>query len=302
MPLRDVADHARLIALLARSVRRDTLPPSLLFAGPPGAGKRRTAVGVAQALNCLTPVTPDPLEIDGCGKCPACSRIERGIHPDILVVEPGDTGSIRIDQVREIVERSAYRPFEGRRRVVIVNEADAMLPAAQNAMLKTLEEPPPSSVFILMTARPDMLLPTVRSRCPQLRFSASNAEEIDPAALAIAANVLVHAAGHQAPAARLDAAKDLLTNTGRGGASDREQLASYLHAMAALLRDAELVATSGAARWLTNTSMRPAVERLAGTYRGDRGLQAFGAVDRALVALGRNAGVKIVADWVVVNL
>ena len=95
------------------------------------------------------------------GRCSTCTRIARSIHPDVIVVEPGDTGSIKIEQVRDVVDRSSYRPFEGRRRVVIVDDAPALVTAAQNALLKTLEEPPPSSVFILVTARPDALLPTV---------------------------------------------------------------------------------------------------------------------------------------------
>ena len=92
------------------------------------------------------------------------------MHADILVIEPGDTGNIKVDQVREAIDRSAYRPFEGRRRLVVVDEADALMPEAQNALLKTLEEPPPASVFVLITSRPDVLLPTVRSRCQRLRF------------------------------------------------------------------------------------------------------------------------------------
>ena len=79
-------------------------------------------------------------------------------------------GAIKVDQVREAIERAAYRPFEGRRRVVIIDEADALMIEAQNALLKTLEEPPPASVFVLVTSRPDVLLPTVRSRCQRLRF------------------------------------------------------------------------------------------------------------------------------------
>src|SRR5258706_15589440 len=93
-----------------------------------------------------------------------------GTFPDVFVIEPGENGSIKVDDVREAIERTAYRPFEGRWRVVIVDEADTLVAPAQNALLKTLEEPPSSSVFILVTARPDVLLPTVRSRCPQLRF------------------------------------------------------------------------------------------------------------------------------------
>src|SRR5206468_1176722 len=87
----------------------------------------------------------------------------RGIHPDVLVVEPGDTGSIKIEQIRDLNERTAYRPFEGRRRVVIIVDADALVASAQNALLKTLEEPPPSSVFILVTSMPDQVLPTESS-------------------------------------------------------------------------------------------------------------------------------------------
>src|SRR5207244_12047266 len=98
--------------------------------------------------------------------------------PDVPMVEPGDNGSIKIKQVRDIVDAAAYRPFEGRRRVVIFDDADALVPAAQNALLKTLEEPPPSSVFVLVTARPDSLLATVRSRCSQIRFARLSAADV----------------------------------------------------------------------------------------------------------------------------
>src|SRR5258708_5442056 len=166
MPFRDVSGHLPIVDLLKRSIDRATLPQTLLFSGPSGSGKRLTALAVAQAVNCLKPSG------DACGTCAACTKIARGVHPDVLVVEPGESGAIKIDQVRDVVERSAYRPFEGRRRVVIVDDADTLVPAAQNALLKTLEEPPSSSTFILVTARPDMLLPTVRSRCIQLAFAA----------------------------------------------------------------------------------------------------------------------------------
>jgi DNA polymerase-3 subunit delta' len=355
MPFRDLIGHRRLVGLLARSVHRGTLPPSLIFAGPSGIGKRRLATALAQALNCLSPVltSSDPrspnasepprpsseplLEIDACGRCAACSRIARGVHPDVLVIEPGDNGSIRIDEIRDMVDRASYRPFEGRRRLVIIDQADALVVAAQNALLKTLEEPPSLSVFILITARPDTLLGTVRSRCPQLRFRPLAADDIAAAlmlrgssereARAVAATadgslgraleasadqfveardvaerVLAQAASSPDARRRIETAKDLLVKTGAGGASDREQLGSHLRAMASLLRDVELLAMRADAGALANPDVRPSLDRLTDAYRGERGIRAFAAVDKALVALDRNAGVKIVADWLVLNL
>ena len=173
MPFLEVVGHRKLVALLARAVHHGSLPPSLILAGPSGVGKRLLAVATAQALNCPNVEARTPNQevlLDACGTCTTCTRIVRGVHPDVLIVEPGDSGSIKVDQVRDLVDRAAYRPFEGRRRVVIIDKADALVPAAQNALLKTLEEPPSLSVFMLINARPDALLPTVRSRCPLLRF------------------------------------------------------------------------------------------------------------------------------------
>jgi len=331
MPFRDVIGHRRLIDLLSRSVERGTLPPSMIFAGPSGVGKRLAAMAVAQALNCLDRRrAANEHNLDACGVCTACSKIARGVHPDVLVVEPGESGSIKIDQVREVVDRAGYRPFEGRRRVVLIDEADALVPHAQNALLKTLEEPPPSSVFILVTSRPDMLLPTVRSRCPRLQFRPLPAADIAAALTArgrseaearavaatadgslgralatsgdaiveareVAHRVLVHAARTSDAARRLDAAKELASGT-------RDDLSAHLHAMASLLRDAEVIAAGADDSVLANSDVRGGIEQIAPAFRGDRGVAAFSAIDQAIAALDRNAGVKVVADWLVLQL
>jgi DNA polymerase-3 subunit delta' len=303
MPFRDVVGHRRIVALLARSVARDSLPPSLIFAGPAGVGKRRAANAVAQALNCQSPVTSHQSPgVDACGTCAACTRIARGVHPDVLVLEPGDTGSIKIEQVRDAVDRAGYRPFEGRRRVVIIDEADGLVPAAQSALLKTLEEPPSMSVFILVTARPDVLLPTVRSRCIRLGFAEGAKEQVDVEAREMAGQVLAYAASTPDPRRRIEGTKELLAGTGSGGASDRAQLSIHLRAMGSLLRDIALLAARADAGGLANPDVRPALDRLTQTYKGARGVRAFAAVDVALVALERNAGVKVVADWLVLEL
>jgi DNA polymerase-3 subunit delta' len=342
MPFRDIKGHAHVYELLARAAARESLPPSLIFAGPEGVGKRMTAIALAQLLNCLTPIrsnTDAPglsadatgHATDACGVCASCKRIARGVHADVLQVAPGDTGAIKVDQVREAIERTAYRPFEGRRRVVVIDDADGLMIPAQDALLKTLEEPPPASVFVLVTSRPDVLLPTVRSRCHRLRFG--RLAPADVAAVLIASHDYSEADAHAAaalsdgsigaaleggvegfvdareaaaglldsvatsndPRRRLEGAK-ALTGAVRGG-SDRDELARRLHALSSILRDLGVLLSRADERSLANADLRPLLERLQRSFDGERALRAFSAVDRALSALERNASPKIVADW-----
>jgi DNA polymerase-3 subunit delta' len=337
VPFRDVVGHHRLVSLLSRAIARDTLPPSLLLAGPQGVGKRKTAVALAQAINCLQPRADGDLERDACGECASCRRIERGNHPDIMILAPGDSGTIKIDEIRDVVKSAGYRPFEARRRVVIVDEADAMVGAAQNALLKTLEEPPSASVFVLVSSMPDALLPTVQSRCPRLRFgpltpaevadvlmkshdysepdaraAAADAEGSVSRALAVesvdlvdarqaAQRLLEQTARVSDPSRRIDAVKDL---TGKKGspASERDQLASCLRALSSMLRDLGVLASHADERSLANPDLQPQLVRLATSFDGERSLRAFQAVDQALGALERNASPKVVADWLVLQL
>jgi DNA polymerase-3 subunit delta' len=346
MPFRDITGHRKLVALLARSIARQSLPPSLIFSGPAGVGKHMAALATAQSLNCLAPVRgrpdtghPDTPEVDACGVCPACSRIARGVHPDVLILEPNDKGNIKIEPVRDAIDRASYRPFEGRRRVTIVSQADGLETSAQNALLKMLEEPPASSVFILVTALPDTLLPTVRSRCPQLRFRALATDDVvavlrkkgfdEPkarraallgdgsigAALAageseqddadvrdVALRILAQAAMSDDGRRRMESAKELVPK-GAGAASiERDQLAVYLRAMASLLRDIQALAASADRSVLANADLAPKLERLT-ALAGDRGRQSFQAIDRALFALEHSyTNAKLVADWLVLQL
>ena len=334
MPLRHIAGHRHLLERLAQAMVRGTLPPSVIFSGPEGLGKRTAALALAQALNCERPVKwPDETGQDGCGECGTCRRIARGVHSDLLVLTPGDSGTIKVDQIREAIDRSAYRPFEGRRRVVIVDEADALMGEAQNALLKTLEEPPSGSIFVLVTARPDLLLPTVRSRCQRLRFGPLSPSEIasvlvrdhgvsqgDAHAAAVAADgsvgralerdvddasaardaaarLLASAVSTADPRRRLDAAKAV-----SAGAADRDALAGRLQALSSLLRDIGALHSGAGDAVLANADLKPALESARRAFDVDRVVAAFAAVDRAVAALERNASPKIVADWVALNI
>lgn len=147
-----------------RALERNRMPHAVLMHGPVGVGKATCAGILAQALNCATSDYKD-----ACGTCASCRKVARGLHPDVLWVEP-EKGTIKVEAVRRLVEAVGYKPYEGARRVVVIDSAHTMNPSAQNALLKTLEEPPPSSILVLVTAAPRSLLPTVRSRCQPLRF------------------------------------------------------------------------------------------------------------------------------------
>ena len=160
------------VEALRRALSRGRLPHALLLHGPGGIGKATCAGVLAQALNC--PVSDFA---DACGNCPSCHKVQRGLHPDVLWVSPMQPGKILLRQIvprdekpesphEPIVTWVGYKPYEGRRRVVIIDEAHAMITAAQNSLLKTLEEPPPSSILVLVTPRPGSLLPTIRHHGP----------------------------------------------------------------------------------------------------------------------------------------
>ena len=330
MAFRDVIGHRRLVSLLSQAIRRLSLTPSLILSGPDGVGKRLTAVSIAQELNCLTMD-----DAGACGECAVCRRIARGSHPDVMTIEPGENGSIKIEQVRAAIERAVFRPFEGRRRVTVIEQADALMMGAQNALLKTLEEPLPASVFVLVTSRPDTLLPTVRSRCAHLRFgrlqvaevaavlerseSYSHADALTAAAASDGsvrraldleadafadarsdAENLLHVAGRD-PRTRLEQAKNLLKGSGTPDA-EREHLGARLTAMTSLMRDAGLVASGADAQLLANLDRKAIVDSLARALGVDRIGRIFAAVARAEDALERNVSPKVIADWLAINV
>ncbi|MBI4469772.1 MAG: DNA polymerase III subunit delta' [Acidobacteria bacterium] len=155
--------HERIKDALLRGLKSGALPQAMLFAGPAGIGKRAFALALAKALNCAGSAN------EACGRCPSCRRIDRGEHLDVTVLEPS-TSQIKVQEIRELCAAAQTHPYEGRRRVLLIEAADTMNAQAQNSLLKTLEETPASAVILLLAEHADRLLPTIRSRCQRYDF------------------------------------------------------------------------------------------------------------------------------------
>ena len=154
--------------ILQRLLQRERIGSTLIFAGPDGIGKRLFALTMAKAANCRKAPTNN-FASDSCDECAVCRRIDAGMYGDVMLIQP-EGQYIKVAQTRALVEEVYYRPREGRQRFFIIDEADRLREEAANSLLKTLEEPPPTSTIILLTSRPDALLPTTQSRAQRLNF------------------------------------------------------------------------------------------------------------------------------------
>jgi DNA polymerase-3 subunit delta' len=182
--------NSRVKNVLKRMLSSNRLPGALLFVGEEGIGKKLFALEVACALNCRS-----PKDFEACGVCSVCTRILKlnyptsadrddwipmiwTDHPDVGMVVPPKR-VLRVDQMRQIDREANFRPFEGKARVFLIDEADKLNDNSANALLKVLEEPPSTAHLILITSRPAMLLPTILSRCQTIRFSPLTPADIE---------------------------------------------------------------------------------------------------------------------------
>ncbi len=182
MPFADVIGQEGPKRKIRTALAQQTIGHAYLFSGDEGIGKRLMALRFAQALSCETPLSSS--QPDSCGQCRACQQIASATYPDLLVIQPEQDKAnpqIKIDQVREIERHMIYRPLLSARKICIIDNADCLTTNAANAFLKTLEDPPEHSLFILVASQPLRLLATVRSRCLTLRFSPATAAQFEGA-------------------------------------------------------------------------------------------------------------------------
>jgi len=340
MPFAEIIGQDRAVGALRAALRRGALHHAYLFGGPEGVGKGRVARLLAQAANCDRGLADDP-----CGTCVPCRKIARGVHPDVLTLaeervmakagtwEPrgGKTPSkdIVVDQVRDVVDRRlALRRFEGRRRFVIVDPADRMNPQAQNALLKTLEEPPPATTLVLVASNPDVLLPTIRSRCLRVSFGPIPAEQVEtrlvaagrtPAAARFLASLSGGSLGRalslpadeeelaEERAAIVDAAALDAGDAGRWLAwaarhgRDREHAASTLQLIGLWLRDVLAVQAGAPAAALALADVSDATRRVAAAVGPGDVARRRAEIQRTTEALKQNASPVLALEAMLVG-
>ncbi len=166
MSFKSILGQSQPKKILANALQNSSVAHAYLFYGPESIGKKKLAITLAKALNCKG---TDPL--DACNECESCGKIERGTHPDFFYLEPMKTTStsreavIKIEMIRELQRKLAYLPYEGKTKVVVIDSAELMNLKTMNSFLKTLEEPPSSTVLLLISSNPSRMLPTLLSRC-----------------------------------------------------------------------------------------------------------------------------------------
>ena len=285
-----VAGHARVKERLQTLLREARVPHALLFSGLTGIGKRKLAAATAAALLCLAP--KDGL---ACGACESCRRMAAGTHPDFYAVAPEKSGkaarSIKIEQIRDLRAEAARVPRLSARRVILLDDVETMNDAAANALLKTLEEPPGHTSFLLVTGARQALLPTILSRCTGMQFGPLDddamrrvleaqgvPEDVRPPLVALSegsAGRALRLYGEDALSLREDAlsvleslprlsVEEIFALGTRLGAMERERLLEWLRYLRLFVRD--LLAIYGGSAALLNDDMEERLFSLAGQF------------------------------------
>lgn len=312
-----VRGQERAAAVLGRALSSGKLAHAYLFEGIGGCGKRTTALALVQSLFCGS--------TEPCGVCPSCRKVISLQHPDLHLIEP-DGLVIKIDQVRELQRSLALRPFEAPRKACIIDRADAMNPAAANALLKTLEEPPGNALLILLTEQPDAVLPTIRSRCQTLRFAPLPQEVIEAlltkegtdaetarVAASMAGGSIARALEIQGEDAIQERSEILdtlfslslteispLFATAERLGKDKEKALELLETLTSFLRDLLILAAGGGE--IVNSRLHSLLERELG-YRNRAGIiSALESTTRVRQALMRNVNPRLALEILFMRL
>jgi DNA polymerase-3 subunit delta' len=321
MSFKDILGQDRAKRILANSLLRGAVSHAYLFSGPEGVGKRLTAFTFAKALNCLAEIG------DSCDGCLSCKKIHALNHPDLNFIEPEDE-SIKIEAVRELQRRISFKPYEGKKKVVIIAGAEYMTDEAVNAFLKTLEEPPGETVIILITANLHSLLPTVVSRCQVIKFNALAGDHIKEILVkdygfaerdaSILSSLSKGGLGravtmdYESVCKERDEALKLIISSAKGDTeyiftdskklAKKEDLSNFLDITADLLRDAVIMRGAGADDFIINKDIKEKLREFSDGLQMPFIINMFDAVQRTKFFLKRNANQQLSIETMMLGM
>ncbi|MCU0650760.1 MAG: DNA polymerase III subunit [Candidatus Omnitrophica bacterium] len=326
----DIAGQETAIERLKNYVECKTADGAYLFTGPDGVGKAIAAVSFAKAANCLTPGSY------GCNDCVSCRKIDKGIHPDVHIIDSAhasdpakdadaDSNQIKIAAIRALQEDINYRPYEARKKVFIINDAHQMNLESSSAFLKTLEEPPADSLIILVTSRPSMLLATIRSRCRVVKFFPMSRNTLEEVLLKKTADgcgidagqahfLAYFAEGSLGRALKLRAqcmyekkneVIDLFCSPGAGAGlsafDSRQDLLTSFNILASWFRDIYLLKTGAGRGQLIHSDRENALDMCAGSYSFEDLDRIFATLSESVLNVGRQLNKKLLVSNVMVS-
>jgi DNA polymerase III subunit delta' len=332
MTFDDIIGQEKALLRLKGYVDSQMVDGAYVFAGPAGVGKALAALAFAKALNC------DTAGAYGCGQCVPCRKIDNGAHPDIHIIDSGDeennavlqpgegSSQIKIAAIRALQEDINYRPYEGRKKVFIINNAQQLNLESANAFLKTLEEPPRDSVIILVTDRPALLLPTVLSRCRIVKFYPmqrsvlkktlmSRSVKDQPCEAAEAHFLAYFSEGSLGISLKLRSQGlfeqknriiDLFCSIGKQSEdpvslASRQDLLSSFNILASWFRDIYMLKTGVAGEDLIHADRLNDLEALAGAYSFVELDRILGVLSDSVLHVGRNLNKKLLVSNMIVS-
>ncbi len=329
--LGEIIGHKKAVEKFKRAASSGRVSHAYLLAGPPAVGKETLAMAFARALLCHR-----PLEGDSCGVCTGCRQTNEGVHPDLAITGPSGA-TIKIEQVRLLQRETNFGPRAGNWAVNIIPDADTMTPEAANCLLKTLEEPVSGTVFLLITAKPQMLLPTVVSRCQQiylqslsegelaLGLTRNGVDRIEELPLALAGGSLSKALSlaDGSAAAERDGVENLAwrltrsgtesalklaeelsggTSRGTGKAPDRKHLNNMLDLLLLWYRDIMLEKESAGGKHTVNRDRAGVIKEMAPFYTTGRIIEIINHIEQAKGALAAGANIRLALESLFLKL
>ncbi len=333
----ELVGNQRAKEILRRMLGMGRVPGALLFAGGDGLGKKWFAIELARALNCRS-----PRGVEGCGVCVSCTRTGKisfpaadddeanrrliwTEHGDVALVRPAKR-TITIAPIRELERETNFRPYEGRARVFIIEDADRLNEPASNALLKTLEEAQATSHIILVSSRPMSLLPTIRSRCQTIRFAPLTVREVEEYLIATKkrvgeeARLAAHLSGGrlgyaldinldayreqremmftvlESLAATNDRSRLLRVAEELSDAKRKDEYEPRLNVLEILVRDLWLLTIDPADASLTNYDLRERLSRLSVKLRSTRAARWLTRIEELRAQLSVNVNRRVATD------